>query len=512
LRLEALGQTPSALAVLLLAVLAQPASALPVLLLAILWLPAAALPVLALSILRLPTAALSVLLLAILRLAAAALPALGLSILWLAASPLSVLLLTAPALPRGLSAVRLFSALSAWVLGFGAAHLFVELIGQRREHIVGPLQGLLLVAQDALGRLLHAFSEPVDALVGLLLGRAGLVDETSVDQGSSDVQGVFHPFLPRLAERVVEPLGHQRLGLFGLFDRPPHVFQELPQVLGLLLEALADLFLLCRIAEPLGLRSCLVEVAETLGQLIFVLVEPLGVVAELPDLFGEPVGGLPAELLAHLLELPLGAGAAGNGPGDLPFAEGLGRLPDVLPRLFEVLAGLRHPLVVLRLLHLLAELVGVAEDLLLLLAEPLKLPLDLLALLLGLRLLEGRLEFPRPLVQVGLPAGQIAEPVEYLAILLLGLLGPLVGNACLPLGFIAVLGVAELELLKLLLKTVLGAARGAGAALPLLCLLPSLPALSPLPALSALTLIGTKDLELAGTELQEALVCRLLGQ
>ena len=73
-------------------------------------------------------------------------------------------------------------------------------------------------------------------------------------------------------------------------------------------------------------------------------------------------------------------------------------------------------------LHPLAELVGVAEDLLLLVAEPLELPLDLLAGLLGLGGLEGRLQLLEPLVQVGLPLGQLAEAVEHLPVLALFLL------------------------------------------------------------------------------------------
>ena len=70
-------------------------------------------------------------------------------------------------------------------------------------------------------------------------------------------------------------------------------------------------------------------------------------------------------------------------------------------------------------LHPLAELVGVAEDLLLLVAEPLELPLDLLA---GLRVLggfEGRLQLLEPIVQVALPLGQLAEAVEHLPVLAL---------------------------------------------------------------------------------------------
>ena len=88
--------------------------------------------------------------------------------------------------------------------------------------------------------------------------------------------------------------------------------------------------------------------------------------------------------------------------------ERLGRLADVLAALLDLLAGLGHAFAVLLVLHPLLQLVGVAEDLLLLVAEPLELPLDLLLGLLVLRRLEGRLQLLEAVVQVGLALGQLA--------------------------------------------------------------------------------------------------------
>ena len=99
----------------------------------------------------------------------------------------------------------------------------------------------------------------------------------------------------------------------------------------------------------------------------------------LGQLLGELVRRLLAELLADLFKLPAGAGPLGQGLGEPALLQRLGRLADVLAALLDLLAGLGHPLAVLLVLHPLLELVGVAEDLLLLLAEPLELPLDLLA-------------------------------------------------------------------------------------------------------------------------------------
>ena len=89
-----------------------------------------------------------------------------------------------------------------------------------------------------------------------------------------------------------------------------------------------------------------------------------------------------AELLAQVVQLPAGPGALGEGLREPAFLECLGGLADVLAALLDLLACVGHPVAVLLVLHPLAELVGVAEDLLLLVAEPLELPLDLLARLL----------------------------------------------------------------------------------------------------------------------------------
>ena len=112
---------------------------------------------------------------------------------------------------------------------------------------------------------------------------------------------------------------------------------------------------------------------------LLVLVELPGLVAHLGHLLGELVRRLLAELLAEVVQLPAGAGAFGEGLREPALLERLGGLADVLAALLDLLAGLGHAFAVLLALHPLAELVGVAEDLLLLVAEPLELPLDLLA-------------------------------------------------------------------------------------------------------------------------------------
>ena len=144
----------------------------------------------------------------------------------------------------------------------------------------------------------------------------------------------------------------------------------------------------------------LLPVVELLVDLLLVLVEAAGLVAHLVHLLGEPVRGLLAELLAEVVQLLAGAGTFGDSLGQPALLERLRGLAEVLAALFDLLARLGHPLLVLLVLHPLAQLVGVAEDLLLLVAEPFELPLDLLARLGRLGGLEGRLELLEPFVQV----------------------------------------------------------------------------------------------------------------
>src|SRR5205085_8187986 len=123
-----------------------------------------------------------------------------------------------------------------------------------------------------------------------------------------------------------------------------------------------------------------------------------------------------------------------------------------------------HPLLVLLAVHPVAQLVGVAQLLLLLLAQPRQLALDLLLLLLVPRLLELRLELAHLPVQVLLALGQLLEAAQHLPRLaLLGVVRLLFGGG---LRLVAVLLLVELELVELLLA----AGRGAGGVASLLLL------------------------------------------
>ena len=202
--------------------------------------------------------------------------------------------------------------------------------------------------------------------------------------------------------------------------------------------------------RPLGL---LVPASELVGQLVLILGQLAGLLAHLGNVFAEPVGRLLPEVFAEVLELALGSGPFVERLRDLPFFEGFGGLPDLLASLVDLGASFGHPVAVLLALHPLADLVGVAEDLLFLVAKPLQLPLGL-----GLRVgslggFEGSLQLLEPLVQVSLPPGEFGQPVENLpGFALLGFrLGRVLRLGGLLL-FVAVLVVGQLQLVELLLR------------------------------------------------------------
>ena len=239
--------------------------------------------------------------------------------------------------------------------------------------------------------------------------------------------------------------------------RATHPLDEVFELLPLLFEALLDLLAILGVAERLA--GAILLGFELLGEAILVFVELLRPVAHLGQVVGELVRRLLAEVLADVVQLPAGAGPFGQGLRESALLERLGGLADVLAALLDLLPGLGHPFAVLLGLHPFLELVGVAEDLLLLVPEPLELPLDLLLRRVVLGRFEGRLQLLEPFVQVGLPLGELPEAVDDLPRLALFLL--LLRELFRPgpaLLLEAVLVVRELELIELPLRG--GAARG----------------------------------------------------
>ena len=82
---------------------------------------------------------------------------------------------------------------------------------------------------------------------------------------------------------------------------------------------------------------------ELLLQLGFLAGEIPGGFPEVAHLLVELVGRTLSKLVAHLLELLLGAGAGSEGGGNLAVLELLGGLLHFVPGLLQFLTRLRHP-------------------------------------------------------------------------------------------------------------------------------------------------------------------------
>ncbi len=150
-------------------------------------------------------------------------------------------------------------------------------------------------------------------------------------------------------------------------------------------------------------------------------VQAAGLVAHIGQFVGESIRRLLAKLLSQIVQLAAGAGALGKGLRESSPFECLGRLAQPVATLLHLLALFGHPVTVLLPLHPFTQLVGIAEDLLFLLAKPLELAFDLLARLLSLGCFECGLQLLQAFVQVGLPLCQLAEAGEHLPRLPLGL-------------------------------------------------------------------------------------------
>jgi len=147
-------------------------------------------------------------------------------------------------------------------------------------------------------------------------------------------------------------------------------------------------------------------------------------------------GGAAAEFVAELLEILLGPRSGGGGLGDALLVEGFGRPLHLLAGLLELLAFVGHSFGVFWRFHARLKLLGVLEDLPLLVLEALELAFELFTLLLCAGFFEGGLQLFQPLVEIVLPLGELFQAIEDLAIF--ALLGRFILILSLALGFVAV--------------------------------------------------------------------------
>ena len=127
-------------------------------------------------------------------------------------------------------------------------------------------------------------------------------------------------------------------------------------------------------------------------------------------------------------------------------------LLHTFPSLFELFASILHTLLILLLFHPLREFIGIAQHLLLLVAQTFELPFDFLPRFLRFCFLQSGLQLFDLFIEVFLSPREFLQAIDDLPHLtLLGIFLLL----CLPLGFVTVLIVLEFQLLELLLETVL---------------------------------------------------------
>jgi hypothetical protein len=201
-----------------------------------------------------------------------------------------------------------------------AAHLALELLGERIKLVTGAAEGFGLIAQHAFGGLFDAFAKFGDAAVGLGFGLAGVVEQALVEQLFAGVEGLVGLLLAGLADGVVELLGEQRLGRLGFLDRLLHAVEELFEILTLFAEVAGDLLPLTGggVAETGVLRMLSgllwrVEIGQAIGEVLLLLLQLAGVLAHLGHRVVELAGGGLAHLFLELVELLGGALAGGGG-------------------------------------------------------------------------------------------------------------------------------------------------------------------------------------------------------
>ena len=256
-------------------------------------------------------------------------------------------------------------------------------------------------------------------------------------------------------QRVVKFLRQQRLGGFGLLSHVAHSGKQVRQRALLLRHLLDELLALGRIIQ--GLFLAVAHRIQLVHDLILLLRQVARLISQIAHLLGELAGGLLPQIVPQILHRLLRARASGERLRSGVIFHLLRGAFHVRARLIQLLPRLGLRTGVGRLRELLAQFVHVREHLPLLIAQAFELALDVLALLVGARGLQGILQLAQTLVQILLPLGKLLQAVRRLQ--LLALLG--IGRSRrLALGFVAVFLRRHVKLVHLpLLRLAPAAAR-----------------------------------------------------
>ena len=277
--------------------------------------------------------------------------------------------------------------------------------------------------------------------------------ETTSQQLTGSLELLVDLPLIGFAIRIVEFLRQQRLGHFRLFDCLLHSFQQIVQPFALTLNRFFDVFSIVFRSQAGG-WSLLVHLRQTLRQLFLLLIEFLGIVSHLTNSIIELTCGPLSKLIPHFFELSFRPPPRGQCFRGIVALQCLACAPHVFASLFQTLARLGHLFLVFRLLHPFVQLVGLAQQVLLLVPKPLELTLDFFPLLFRLCFFECRLQLSKFFVQVFLAASEFTQAAEHLTNFAF-LLFLLTLFLSLTLGFVAILILIQFQFIHLSLASLL---------------------------------------------------------
>ena len=261
--------------------------------------------------------------------------------------------------------------------------------------------------------------QPLQPLLHLLLGPLRFGNEAVLDKLRYRIERLLQLRLADATEGFVQLLREQRLGGLGVLHDRLRLLQHVVERRPLLAELVFEIGPVLRLSQR-GLRLLRLWILQLLAQLVFALRELAGLVAKVAHRVGKTGRGLLTELLVQFLQFAFGPRGGTQRLRKLSFAELLGGVELPLTGLFQLLPRLGKLVLPLRLSHAVAQLVGVLQKLLLLFAEPLELPIDLVLFFPRLGSTSIVLQFLKFLGEVGLASGQFAQPVEKVQVLLLG--------------------------------------------------------------------------------------------
>ena len=275
------------------------------------------------------------------------------------------------------------------IIRTGSLDFIVQLTCQFIQFTHGASQCIGFISEYAVSRLLDTLAKFGNAVARLsfLLGR--LLGQSLLEQSVRVIQLVFHASLFRFAKGVVQFLSEQRFGCLGFPHRIAHPFEQLLQVFLLLVELFGQLLAARRISQVFA--SLVFIVGQLLAQFALSFIEGAGLFAKFPHFLGELVGRLTTEIVSHPFELAFGASARRECSRDVLLIERFGRFSDVFTILLQVSPCLFRRFGVDGLFHPIQQFVGLSQKLLLLIAQPLELTLDLFALLPRFGRFEGQL-------------------------------------------------------------------------------------------------------------------------